>query len=96
MLGILMVATEPLAARRRWCLPSLECSEATNRGGSPEISVRWTSCSGWIICNMFAVIWILFLWERSRWVVFDHCIFERGGRRREKKELCVVIPDKVV
>ena len=55
ILGILMDATEPLAARRRWCLPSLECSEATN-GGLPEISVLGTSCSGWIICNIFAIL----------------------------------------
>jgi len=46
MFGILIVATEPLAASRRWCLPSLECSEATNGRGKPEISVRWMSCSG--------------------------------------------------
>jgi hypothetical protein len=36
-------------------LPSLECSEATN-GGLPEISVLGTSCSGWIICNIFAIL----------------------------------------
>jgi hypothetical protein len=41
----------------------LECSEATKGGGKPEISVLWMSCSGWIICNIFAVFGELLLYN---------------------------------
>lgn len=46
MLGILIVATEPLAARRRWCFPSLVWSEALKAGS------RETSWAGWIACSI--------------------------------------------
>jgi len=72
MLGILIVATLPLAARRRWRLPSLECSEAVN---GPEISVRWMSCSGWIICNIFSAdFWKAVSGKSSGWTKIDHFI----------------------
>lgn len=50
MLGILIVATEPLAARRRWCFPSLVCSEVLKAGS------RETSCSRCIICSILVLV----------------------------------------
>lgn len=46
MLGILIVATEPEAARRRWALLSFWWVEARKMGW------WFASCSGCIICSI--------------------------------------------